>query len=52
METYLICTVGAASLAFISIGVYLHMLRKRSEGIFPAPFLNPSRKRKPADKKR
>jgi uncharacterized iron-regulated membrane protein len=50
METYLIYTVGAASLVFIATGVYLHMLRKRSESVFPAPFLNPPRKRKPSKK--
>ncbi len=50
METYLIYTIGAAALVFIAAGIYLHVIRKRSESVFPAPFLNPPRKRKPAKK--
>jgi uncharacterized iron-regulated membrane protein len=50
METYTILVVAATSLVFIATGVYLHMLRNRSEKVFPAPFLNPSGKRKPRKK--
>jgi len=50
METYLMYTVAAASIIFIASGIYLHLHRKRSEGVFPAPFLNPPRRRKPAKK--
>jgi hypothetical protein len=50
METYLIYVLGAASLVFIAVGIYLHIIRKRSESVFPAPFLNPSGKRKPKKK--
>jgi hypothetical protein len=50
MDTYLIYTIGAAALVFIAVGIYLHIVRKRSENVFPAPFLNPSRKKKPRKK--
>jgi preprotein translocase subunit SecG len=43
----LLYTTGITAAVFIVIGIYLHLLRKRSEDVFPAPFLNPPRKRKP-----
>jgi hypothetical protein len=39
--------IGGAALLFILTGVYLHLIRKKSENVFPAPFLNPTGKRKP-----
>jgi hypothetical protein len=47
MEIYTIYAAAAASLVFIAVGLYLHMLRKKSENVFPAPFLNPTRRRNP-----
>ncbi len=47
METYLLCTIGITSIVFIGMGIYLHMHRKKSENVFPAPFLNPTGKKKP-----
>jgi hypothetical protein len=48
LETCLMYAIGAAALVFIAAGIYLHLHRKKSENVFPAPFLNPPRKRKPA----
>jgi hypothetical protein len=50
MEAYLLYTAGITSVIFICIGIYLHLLRKRSESVFPAPFLNPPGKRGPKGK--
>ncbi len=50
METYLMYAVGITSIIFIGLAFYLHLLRKRSENVFPAPFLNPHGKRKPKKK--
>jgi uncharacterized iron-regulated membrane protein len=47
METLTVFVAGISALVFIFAGVYLHILRKRAERIVPAPFLNPSGKRKP-----
>lgn len=47
MEPVTIYAVVSASVIFMVAGVYLHLLRKRSESVFPAPFLNPPTKRKP-----
>jgi uncharacterized iron-regulated membrane protein len=47
METYTLAIIGLASIAFLAAGIYLHMLRKRSERVFPAPFTNPPHRRKP-----
>lgn len=51
METYTMALIGVTALAFGIAGMYLHLLRKRSENVFPAPFLNPHGKRKPRAKK-
>ena len=47
METVTLYVAVSASVIFAVAGVYLHVLRKRSESVFPAPFLNPHSKRKP-----
>ncbi len=47
MEIYTFYVVVLCSLLFIALGVYLHLLRKKSESVFPAPFLNPAGGRKP-----
>jgi uncharacterized iron-regulated membrane protein len=47
LETYTMLAMAASSIAFIAAGIYLHLLRKRSERVFPAPFLNPHGRRKP-----
>ncbi|MBN1896411.1 MAG: hypothetical protein JW789_01640 [Candidatus Aenigmarchaeota archaeon] len=47
METITICLAASASVIFLAAAVYIHKLRKRSESVFPAPFLNPQTKRKP-----
>jgi hypothetical protein len=47
METLTVYLMGLTAAAFIAAGAYLHYVRKRSEKSVPAPFLNPSTKRKP-----
>lgn len=47
METYTFYVIVICSLIFIALGVYLHLHRKKSESVFPAPFLNPAGRRKP-----
>ncbi|MFH0956734.1 MAG: hypothetical protein V1813_02635 [Candidatus Aenigmatarchaeota archaeon] len=50
METYTLALIAVCGVAFLAAGIYLHMLRKRSEDVFPAPFLLPAGKRKPRKK--
>ena len=52
MEIYLMYAVGMASVAFIAVAVYLHLLRKKAENIFPTPFLNPAGRKKAAGKRK
>jgi len=51
METVTLVLIACASIAFIAAGLYLHFLRKKSEAVYPAPFVNPPGKRKPARKR-
>jgi len=51
METYTLVVMGIATLCFAAAGVYLRMLRKRSENAAPELFLNPYTKHKPKKKK-
>jgi hypothetical protein len=46
METYTLAFIAICGVAFLAAGIYLHMLRKRSENVFPAPFLPPAGRRK------
>jgi hypothetical protein len=47
METYTLILMALCATAFAAAGLYLHMLRKRSEKVYPAPFVTPAGKRGP-----
>ncbi|MCD6496508.1 MAG: hypothetical protein J7K54_04525 [Candidatus Aenigmarchaeota archaeon] len=50
MELIETVAVVAASAIFIAAGIYLHILRQRSERVLPSPFVNPPHKRKKTKK--
>jgi hypothetical protein len=50
METYTLALIAICGIAFAAAGIYLHVLRKRTEDVLPAPFLLPAGKRKPRKK--
>ena len=50
MDTYALYVMGISAVAFIGVGIYLHILRKSAEEYVPAPFTNPHGKRKPKKK--
>jgi hypothetical protein len=45
METTTLFMIGLTALAFFAAGIYLHLLRHRSEEASPLPFVNPHGKR-------
>lgn len=51
MDTYSFYVMGISAVAFIGVGIYMHLLRKRAEQSVPAPFTNPHGKRKPKKKR-